>query len=121
MRHLELCGIALGINPYNCEFCLLWQKNQSIQAIHGNADDAEKENYKENWAPDRQIMKQWRLKFIYLNVISAIFRQNGGDDFATENFKESAFLAESSNSSIWCVPFYVEAFRLQIPMTCNDS
>ena len=45
-------------------------------------------------------MKQWRLKFIYLNVISAIFRQNGGDDFATEYFKESAFLAESSNSSI---------------------
>ena len=45
-------------------------------------------------------MKQWRLKFIYLNVISAIFRQNGGEDFATENFKESAFLAESSNSSI---------------------
>ena len=34
------------------------------------------------------------------NMISAIFRQNGGDDFATENFKESAFLAESSNSSI---------------------
>ena len=43
--------------------------------------------------------------------ISIAFRQNDGDDFATENFKESAFLAESSNSSICCVPFYVEAFR----------
>lgn len=32
--------------------------------------------------------------------ISVVFRQNDGDDFATENFKGSAFLAESTNYSI---------------------
>ena len=32
--------------------------------------------------------------------ISVIFRPIDGDDFATENLKESAFLAESTNYSI---------------------
>ena len=32
------------------------------------------------------------MKFVYQNTISVIFRQDDGDDFATENFKKWLFL-----------------------------